>query len=85
MTNSTESFIGEETCLRKTKCRFCSNYLNKGEIRVATEYDPYTYTTTKHTFMNYYHPTCWEKKKAQKRNGLIILNEQFGFSLSLSS
>ncbi len=64
---ATEIYIGEEFTKRKTKCRSCSEYLSKGEKRVAVEYDPYTYTTSKHTFMNYYHPKCWEEKNKTKQ------------------
>lgn len=72
-----ETYIGEEITLRKTKCRSCGEYLSKGEKRVAVEYDPYTYTTSKHTFMNYYHPKCWKerettKKKSQEKRRSIL-------------
>ncbi|MEK6899926.1 MAG: hypothetical protein AABX05_02265 [Nanoarchaeota archaeon] len=62
-----ETYLGEEITKRKTKCRLCGQNLLKGEKRVAVEYDPYTYTTSKHKFTNYYHPGCWNEKNTFKK------------------
>src|SRR3989344_3114906 len=62
-----ETYLGEEITKRKTKCRFCGKNLLKEDKRVAVESDPYTYTTSKHKFMNYYHPKCWNKKNTVKK------------------
>lgn len=76
MKNGTNHYLREhwnELTKRRTKCRQCGNYLYKGERRTAVVYDPYTYTTNKHTFMHYYHPKCWKelvaKAEEQRKKG----------------
>jgi len=59
---ASEKYLGEDITKRRTVCRYCAHFIQKGEKRVAIEYDPYTYTTSKHKYLNYYHPKCWNKK-----------------------